>query len=36
MIHISGPGLDTQLHIQDTDDLEIVRILIEKIRKQLS
>ena len=36
MIHISGPGLDTQLHIQDTDDLEIVRILIDKIRKQLS
>ncbi|UOQ68394.1 hypothetical protein [Hymenobacter volaticus] len=36
MIHISGPGLDTQLHIQDTDDLEIVRILLDKIRKQLS
>lgn len=35
MIHISGPGLDTQLRIQDTDDLEIVRILIDKIRKQL-
>lgn len=36
MIHISGPGLDTQLHIQDTDDLEIVRILLDKIRKQLT
>ncbi|UOG77184.1 hypothetical protein MTX78_11405 [Hymenobacter tibetensis] len=36
MIHISGPGLDTQLHIQDTDDLDIVRILLDKIRKQLS
>lgn len=36
MIHISGPGLDTQLHIQDIDDLEIVRILLDKIRRQLS
>lgn len=36
MIHISGPGLDTQLHIQDTDDLEIVRILLDKIRRQLA
>ncbi|MBO0358541.1 hypothetical protein J0X19_11340 [Hymenobacter sp. BT186] len=36
MIHISGPGLDTQLHIQDTDDLEIVRILLDKIRRQLT
>ena len=36
MIHISGPGLDTQLNIQDSDDLEIVKILLDKIRRQLS
>ncbi|WBO86053.1 hypothetical protein [Hymenobacter yonginensis] len=36
LIHIAGPGLDTQLSIQDVDDLEIVRILLEKIRKNLS
>lgn len=36
LLRISGPGLDTQLHIQDTDDLEIARFLLEKIRKQLS
>jgi hypothetical protein len=35
-IRINGPGVDTQLVIQDTDDLEIVSFLIEKIRKQLS
>jgi len=36
LVRISGPGVDTQLQIQDTDDLEIVRILLEKIRKQLN
>ncbi|MBD2716753.1 hypothetical protein KBK19_17040 [Microvirga sp. STR05] len=36
LIHIAGPGLDTQLSIQDVDDLEIVRILLEKIRKNLT
>ncbi len=36
LIHISGPGIDTQLRIEDTDDLEIVRTLLDKIRKQLS
>ncbi|SHL75002.1 hypothetical protein SAMN02746009_03314 [Hymenobacter psychrotolerans DSM 18569] len=36
LLRISGPGIDTQLHIQDTDDLEIARFLLDKIRKQLS
>ena len=36
IIHIAGPGLDTQLSIQDIDDLEIVRILLDKIRKNLT
>ncbi|QNH63991.1 hypothetical protein [Hymenobacter sediminicola] len=36
IIRIAGPGLDTQLDIQDVDDLEIVRILLEKIRKNLT
>jgi hypothetical protein len=35
-IRISGPGIDTQLNIQDVDDLQIVSILLEKVRKQLS
>ncbi|WP_133272854.1 hypothetical protein [Hymenobacter radiodurans] len=35
-IHITGPGMDTQFSIQDLDDVEIVRILLEKIRKQLA
>jgi hypothetical protein len=35
-IHITGPGMDTQFNIQDLDDVEIVRILLEKIRRQLS
>lgn len=35
-IHISGPGIETQLLIQDAQDLAIVSILLEKIRKQLS
>ncbi|TGE18082.1 hypothetical protein [Hymenobacter elongatus] len=35
-IRISGPGIDTQLAIQDIDDLQIVNILLEKVRKQLS
>ncbi|MCB2409951.1 hypothetical protein [Hymenobacter lucidus] len=34
-IRISGPGIDTQLNIQDTDDLQIVGILLEKVRRQL-
>lgn len=34
-IHITGPGMDTQFNIQDLDDVEIVRILLEKIRRQL-
>ncbi|MCC2544853.1 hypothetical protein LJY25_00220 [Hymenobacter sp. BT175] len=34
-IRISGPGMDTQLVIQDQQDLDIVRILLDKIRKQL-
>ncbi|TGE28605.1 hypothetical protein [Hymenobacter metallicola] len=35
-IHIQGPGIDTQLNIQDVDDLQIVSIMLEKVRKQLS
>lgn len=35
-IRISGPGIDTQLNIQDVDDLQIVSILLEKVRKQLN
>ncbi|GAA3940945.1 hypothetical protein [Hymenobacter algoricola] len=35
-IHISGPGINTQLLIQDADDLIIVSSLLEKIRKRLS
>ncbi|TGE24379.1 hypothetical protein E5K00_03950 [Hymenobacter aquaticus] len=35
-LHISGPGIDTQLNIQDVDDLQIASILLEKIRKQLT
>ncbi|MBC6608977.1 hypothetical protein H8B13_19315 [Hymenobacter sp. BT188] len=35
-IHITGPGMDTQFNIQDLDDVEIVRILLEKIRRQLA
>ncbi|MBC6989935.1 hypothetical protein [Hymenobacter sp. BT491] len=35
-IRINGPGIDTQLQIQDADDLEIVGFLLEKIRKQLT
>ncbi|WP_324679320.1 hypothetical protein [Hymenobacter sp. GOD-10R] len=35
-VHITGPGIDSNLMIQDTDDLDIVNILLEKIRKQLN
>ncbi|GAB2468946.1 hypothetical protein GCM10011375_29560 [Hymenobacter qilianensis] len=35
-IRITGPGMDTQFNIQDLDDVEIVRILLEKIRRQLA
>ncbi|RYU83336.1 hypothetical protein [Hymenobacter persicinus] len=35
-LSISGPGIDTQLIIQDQDDLAIVSILLEKIRRQLA
>ncbi|SHJ22858.1 hypothetical protein SAMN02745146_2546 [Hymenobacter daecheongensis DSM 21074] len=35
-IRITGPGLDTQLSVQDTDDLAIAGALLEKIRRQLS
>jgi hypothetical protein len=35
-IHISGPGIDSHLLLQDTDDLAIVSILLEKIRKRLT
>ncbi|TGD80331.1 hypothetical protein [Hymenobacter wooponensis] len=34
-ISISGPGLDTQLVIQDVDDLVLVSALLDKIRRQL-
>ncbi|HEX8350167.1 MAG TPA: hypothetical protein VF598_09390 [Hymenobacter sp.] len=34
-VHISGPGIDSSLVIQDAYDLDIVNILLEKIRKQL-
>ncbi|GAA4386308.1 hypothetical protein [Hymenobacter koreensis] len=34
-IHISGPGIDSQLAVQDRADLNIVSALLEKIRKQL-
>ena len=35
-LQISGPGIESQLTIQDVDDLEIAAILLEKIRKQLT
>ncbi|GGG50436.1 hypothetical protein [Hymenobacter glacieicola] len=35
-IRISGPGVDTQLSIQDLDDLDIVGALLDKIRRRLS
>lgn len=35
-IRISGPGLDTQLFVQDVDDLDIVTVLLNKIRRQLA
>ncbi|RPD45800.1 hypothetical protein DNI29_16755 [Hymenobacter sediminis] len=35
-IHISGPGLDTQLSVQELADLDIVGMLLEKIRRRLS
>jgi hypothetical protein len=34
-IRISGPGLDTQLSVQDESDLVIVQALLEKIRKHV-
>jgi hypothetical protein len=34
-ISISGPGLDTQLVIQDVEDLVLVSALLDKIRRQL-
>ncbi|TGE04730.1 hypothetical protein [Hymenobacter fodinae] len=34
-ISISGPGLDTQLVIQDAEDLVLVSALLDKIRRQL-
>ncbi|UOR06892.1 hypothetical protein MUN82_07265 [Hymenobacter aerilatus] len=35
-IQISGPGIETHLLLQDAQDLAIVSILLEKIRKQLT
>ena len=35
-LYLSGPGIESQLVIQDVHDLEIASILLEKIRKQLS
>lgn len=35
-IQISGPGIETHLLLQDAQDLAIVSVLLEKIRKQLS
>lgn len=35
-IHITGPGMDTHFTMEDLDDVEIVRILLEKIRRQLT
>ncbi|WP_303311538.1 hypothetical protein [Hymenobacter sp. BT730] len=35
-ILISGPGIHTELSIQDVDDLLIVNSLLEKIRRQVS
>ncbi|KAA9339861.1 hypothetical protein F0P96_04390 [Hymenobacter busanensis] len=34
-IRISGPGIDSQLSVQDQDDLLIVTALIDKIKKRL-
>ncbi|WP_139921939.1 hypothetical protein [Hymenobacter sp. DG01] len=34
-IRISGPGLDSQLSVQELDDLDIVEALLEKIRRRL-
>lgn len=36
LIRITGPGMDTQLSVQDTDDLAIAGALLDKIRRQLS
>ena len=35
-VHITGPGINSTLLIQDNDDLDIVNILLEKIRKQIN
>lgn len=35
-IRISGPGMDTQLAVQEVDDLDIVEALLGRIRKRLS
>ncbi|UPL50929.1 hypothetical protein [Hymenobacter sublimis] len=35
-IRLSGPGVDTQLSIQEIDDLDIVGALLDKIRRRLS
>ncbi|MCA8830259.1 hypothetical protein [Hymenobacter pini] len=35
-IHIQGPGIDTQLSLQETDDLDIVEVLLKQIRRRLS
>jgi hypothetical protein len=34
-IRINGPGIDSQLSVQDEHDLEIVQALLNKIKKQL-
>ncbi|GAB2784477.1 hypothetical protein HNQ93_002443 [Hymenobacter luteus] len=34
-IRIIGPGLDSQLSVQELDDLDIVEALLEKIRRRL-
>ncbi|GAB2941460.1 hypothetical protein GCM10027048_02330 [Hymenobacter coalescens] len=34
-IHITGPGIDTQLELLDETDLTIVQALLDKIRKHL-
>ncbi|MDU0370094.1 hypothetical protein ACFPAF_06805 [Hymenobacter endophyticus] len=35
-IRIQGPGIDTQLRVDELDDLDVVEVLIKQIRRRLS
>jgi hypothetical protein len=34
-VRITGPGMDTKIAIKDEDDVEIVEIMLKKVRKLL-